>query len=331
MLNLFAQAEGPPVAPVVGTQYWGGGYILMLFVLMVAGFVLFNIARAGQKKDLFIRRIAGLNAIDEAIGRATEMGKPVLMVPGLGALNAISVQALNIFAYVTRTAARFANPIRLCCGEPAVFTVAQEIIRDVYQSEGVPERYDPDSVRFLSDRQFAFAASVSGIILREQTAACFFMGEFFAESLIFAETANSVGAIQVASSTQITQTPFFIAACDYVLIGEEFYAASAYLTRQPVLVGSLIGQDWSKIAIAAFLITGTLFNSVQRRQMTTEELQPDGTWKPITGEARKYKDSETVFGRIFSPAVPPSNIIPRQPDPDAKKPEPAPPAEGGGA
>ena len=38
------------------------------------------------------------------------------------------------------------------------------------------------------------------------------MGEFFAESLIFAETANSVGAIQVASSTQITQTPFFIAA-----------------------------------------------------------------------------------------------------------------------
>lgn len=320
MLNLFAQAESPPVEPVSGTQYWGGGYILILFVLMVAAFVLMNIFRAQtQKKDLFIRRIAGLNAIDEAIGRATEMGKPVLMVPGLGALNAISVQALNIFAYVTRTAARFANPIRLCCGEPAVYTVAQEIIRDVYQSEGVPERYDPDSVRFLSDRQFAFAASVSGIILREQTAAAFFMGEFFAESLIFAETANSVGAIQVASSTQITQTPFFIAACDYVLIGEEFYAASAYLTRQPVLVGSLVGQDWSKIAIATFIVLGTLANSVQRRQVTTEELQPDGTWKAITGEARKLKEEETVFGRFFSPATPPGPIIPRKEDPDAPK------------
>ena len=84
-----------------------------------------------------------------------------------------------------------------------------------------------DSVQFVSDRQFAFAAGVSGIILREQTAATFFMGEFYAESLIFAETANSIGAIQVASSTENTQTPFFIAACDYVLIGDEFYAGRA--------------------------------------------------------------------------------------------------------
>src|SRR4029077_17926080 len=81
-------------------------------------------------------------------------------------------------------------------------------------------------------------------------------GEFYAESLIFAETANSVGAIQVASSTETTQTPFFIAACDYVLIGDEFYAASAYLTRQPVLVGSLIGQDWSKLLILFAVLFG---------------------------------------------------------------------------
>src|SRR5207253_4155896 len=144
----------------------------------------------------------GLNAIDEAVGRATEMGRPVLMVPGLGQLNAISVQALNIFSYIARTAARFANPIRVCCSDAAVYTVAQEIIRDTYQQEGLMDRYDLDSVRFVSDRQFAFAAGVSGTILREQAAAAFFMGEFFAESLIFAETANSVGAIQVASSTQ---------------------------------------------------------------------------------------------------------------------------------
>jgi hypothetical protein len=204
-----------------------------------------------------------LNAIDEAIGRSTEMGRPVLMVPGIGALNAISVQALNIFAYVAKTAARFANPIRVCCADAAVYTVGQEIIRDAYQEEGMSDRYDPDSVRFISDRQFAFAAGVSGIILREQVAAAFFMGEFFAESLIFAETANSVGAIQVASSTQSTQTPFFIAACDYVLIGDEFYAASAYLTRKPVLVGSLIGQDWSKLLVAASVFFGVVVITFQ--------------------------------------------------------------------
>jgi hypothetical protein len=267
----------------------------------VAAFVLLNIRRARGGKDLYIRRIAGLNAIDEAIGRATEMGKPVLMVPGLSdTINAIAVQAVNIFAYVSRIAARFANPILLCCYNAAVYTYAQETIRDVYQSEGVADRYDPDSVRFVSDRQFAFAAGVSGLILREQTAATFFLGEFYAESLIFAETANSIGAIQVASSTETTQTPFFIAACDYVLIGDEFYAASAYLTRQPVLVGSLVGQDWSKLMIILMIILGTLLNTVQIQGKTTWE-RTKGVWSQIP--ERSVKQSDTFMSQLFKPQL----------------------------
>ena len=266
-------------------QYEDTGKYGIIFTLLLAAFVLFNIFKASKGVDnIFIRRIAGLNAIDEAIGRATEMGRPVLMVPGLGDLNAISVQALNIFAHITRTAAKFATPIRLCCGNAPVFAVAQEILRDVYQSEGFPERLDVDSVRFVSDRQFAFAAGVSGIMLREKTAAAFLMGEFFAESLIFAETANSIGAIQVASSTENTQTPFFIAACDYVLIGEEFYAASAYLTRKPVLVGSLRGQDWCKLAIAAMIGICFIANSVQRG-------------------FQKVKEEDTWAHRVFHPVL----------------------------
>jgi hypothetical protein len=277
--------------------YYEKGWLGVVFTLMVAGFILLNIYRARKTSGkLFIRRIPGLNAIDDSIGRATEMGKPVLMVPGIGTLNAISVQALQIFAYVTKTAAKFANPIRLCCLDPAVYTVAQEIIRDVYQTEGVPENYDPDSVRFISDRQFAFAAGVSGIILRERTAAAFLMGEFFAESLILAETLNSIGAIQVACSTEITQTPFFVAACDYVLIGDEFYAASAYLSRQPVLVGSLVGQDWSKLAIAATILLGALVNSADGLKRVPDEANE--------GQTRALKADEKMITDLFSPKKP---------------------------
>jgi len=285
----------------IGDQYRDTGWFGVFMTLLVAAFVLLNIRRARGGKDLYIRRIAGLNAIDEAIGRATEMGKPVLMVPGLSdTINAIAVQAVNIFAYVSRIAARFANPILLCCYNAAVYTYAQETIRDVYQSEGVADRYDPDSVRFVSDRQFAFAAGVSGLILREQTAATFFLGEFYAESLIFAETANSIGAIQVASSTETTQTPFFIAACDYVLIGDEFYAASAYLTRQPVLVGSLVGQDWSKLMIILMIIFGTLLNTVQIQGKTTWE-RTKGVWSQIP--ERNVKQSDTFMSQLFKPQL----------------------------
>lgn len=243
-------------------QYADLNWVPIVVVLAIISFILVNIVRSLRGvESLYIRRIAGLNALEEAIGRATEMGRPVLMVPGIGGLSAISVQALQIFAYVTRIAARFATPIRLCCADAAVYTIAQEVIADVYREEGLLERYDQDSVRFVSDRQFAFAAGVAGIIHREQCAATFFLGEFFAESLIFAETANSIGAIQVAGSTQNTQTPFFIAACDYVLIADEFYAASAYLTREPIRVGSLVGQDWSKILLMVLVVIGAAYTT----------------------------------------------------------------------
>lgn len=282
---------------MVGEQYYDTGWMQIFLVVLMALFVGFNIWRAQtSKKEIFIRRIAGLNAIEEAVGRATEMGRPVLMVPGLGALNAISVQALTIFSNVSRMAARFSTPIRLCCADPAVYTVAQELISEVYQSEGLIDRYDPDSVRFISDRQFAFATGVSGIIHREEVAAAFFLGEFFAESLIFAETANSIGAIQVAGSTQNTQTPFFIAACDYVLISDEFYAASAYMSREPILVGSLVGQDWIKMSLIALVVVGSIVTSAEKQGSVMTDF--DGN---DIAFARHPEDQQLSFMRLWSP------------------------------
>ena len=312
-------------------QYTDTGWFAILLTAVVVAFVLLNIVRAeagGKKgKDLFIRRIAGLNAIDEAVGRATEMGRPVLMVPGLGAnVDAVVMQALKIFSYVARIAANFGNPILICCAAAPVYTVAQEMIRDVYQREGLGDKFDNDSVRFVSDRQFAFAAGVSGLILRDKVAAAFFMGDFFAESLIFAETANSVGAIQIASSTQTTQTPFFIAACDYVLIGDEFYAAGAYLTRQPILVGSLIGQDWNKILIASLVFLGAVMNAAQRGlfspAMTSMETNDSVTKK--LDAPRPVKKGETFTARLFNPQddITLKDRIHREKYPDAEVPQP---------
>ncbi|MBX3111644.1 MAG: hypothetical protein KF857_06505 [Fimbriimonadaceae bacterium] len=308
-------------------QYLDTGWFGVLITLLMVAFVLLNIARAKGKKELFIRRIAGLNALDDAIGRATEMGRPILMVPGIGALNAISVQAINIFKQVAKTAAQFGTPIRICCADAAVYTVAQELIRDVYQEQGMIERFDAQTVQFISDRQFAFAAGVSGMVLRDQAAASFLLGEFYAESLIFAETANAIGAIQIAGSTKTAQTPFFIAACDYVLIGDEYYAASAYLTREPVLVGSLIGQDWGKILIALLVTVGFLFNSIERVQPATQHRDEDdkgnAVWNQVDPATVKENDklkkaSDTFMYQVFNPFITEDmKKVERQKDPNA--------------
>ena len=95
-------------------------------------------------------------------------------------------------------------------------------------------------------------------MLREKPAANIFMGAFYAESLLLAETGQSTGAIQIAGTARPEQLPFFIAACDYTLMGEELFAASAYLSREPVMLGSLKGQDLVKMILVVLIIIGVI-------------------------------------------------------------------------
>jgi hypothetical protein len=94
-------------------------------------------------------------------------------------------------------------------------------------------------------------------MLRRKPAANFFMGSYFAESLLLTETGASTGAIQIAGTDSDHQLPFFVTTCDYTLIGEELYAASAYLSKEPIQIGTLRGQDIGKAFILGVIGVGT--------------------------------------------------------------------------
>jgi hypothetical protein len=105
---------------------------------------------------------------------------------------------------------------------------------------------------------------VTGVMMRDRPAAHIFMGLFYAESLLLAETGFATGAIQVAGTANVHQLPFFVVACDYTLIGEELYAASAYLSGEPKLVGALKGADLMKIVIIAAILVGGILETLGR-------------------------------------------------------------------
>ena len=234
-------------------NWWVSGLVVLLSLVIV-----YKVLSAQRGRVPYIRRIPGLNAIDEAVGRATEMGRPVLMVPGLSGLDVVTLQALSIFSYIGRAVARFGNKSIMATIDPIVTGVGEETLRDAYADAGRPELFEESDVRYLTTQQFAFASGVAGILVRERVAASFLFGAFFAESLIFAEVGQQVGAIQVAGTTQTNQIPFFIAACDYVIIGDEFYAASAYLSRDPTLLGSIVGQDYCKLLLLGIIGLGII-------------------------------------------------------------------------
>jgi hypothetical protein len=231
---------------------------LILFVIYFT-LVLFFIFSAQSGKQLFVRRIPGIDAIEEAIGRATEMGRSVLYVPGISDIDEIQTMAsLTILESVAKTVAKYDAPIVVPTTYPVVFTLAQEMVKNGFVAAGRADAYDPDSVRYVTSEQFAYVAAVSGIMLRDKPAANIYMGSFFAESLLLAETGFQTKAIQVAGTAQVAQLPFFVVACDYTLIGEELYAASAYLSREPRLLGSLKGSDLMKALLIALIIVGCI-------------------------------------------------------------------------
>lgn len=228
-------------------------------ISVIAVVIVVTIVTAQMGRLPFIRRIAGLNAIDEAIGRATEMGRPIIFSSGLAGLSIVSLQALSIGSHIARFAARYGTRFIVPVCDQSMMPVTEQVLREVYASEGVPERYREEDVRFLSDRQFAYAAGVTGIMHRNKPGASFLFGQFYAESLILAENGQAVGAIQVAGTPDLIQTPFFVVTCDYTLIGDEFYAASAYLSKEPTQLGSLVGQDLGKAFLLLLIVVGMVW------------------------------------------------------------------------
>jgi hypothetical protein len=236
---------------------------LLLIAFIIAGSIIFFIETARRGKKLFIRKIAGLEAVDEAIGRATEMGRPILFIPGIQDMDDVqTVAGLTILGHVSRTIAEYDTRIRMPVSRSLVMTAARETIKASYMAAGRPDAYSDDMVSYVTDEQFGYVAAVNGIMVREKPATCFYLGAFFAESLVMAETGNAIGAIQIAGTAMPTQLPFFVAACDFTLIGEELFAASAYLSGEPKQLGSLKGQDVGKAIALVVILAGAVAATV---------------------------------------------------------------------
>ena len=230
------------------------GFFLIVYMMITRG-------RAGMPvPDL--RKLPGIEAIDEAIGRATEMGRPVLFQPGQGDLrNPQSIASFPVLAYASTMCARYDVRIIQVHRDPPIMAIGEEITRVSYLEAGRPDAFNPDDVRPAMGQTMTVQSAIMGILQREQAGAVILWGAFWAESMGIIEAGAMAGAIQIGATANTHQIPFFIAGCDYALMGEEMYAASAYLSKNPVLVGTIVGQDLAKLAVLITVVLGIIFST----------------------------------------------------------------------
>jgi hypothetical protein len=235
---------------------------LLIFVALILLFS--RQVRAGQWPIL--RQIRAFEALKGLTGRAIEAGRGLHLSLGLGRLTnettADSLAGLSILHYLSRQAAVTGAPPTVTMADPTVLLLAQNVTRATHLDNpgGLEEAFH--NIRWIAPQPAAYAAGVMNVIEIDRTEANVMVGHFADEYLLMGETATRRGISHIGGTSDPNTLPFIYASADETLLGEEIYAAGAYLQKAPAHIGSLIAQDTLRTLIAWLIGIGIFFVTV---------------------------------------------------------------------
>jgi hypothetical protein len=249
------------------------GKIGVLIVMMTVLTIIFVPIYLTQNKKLKpqdkLLRLSCLDAIDETIGRAAEMGRPIMY--GLGAYAylrqgdaATTMAGLDILSYVAKKAARSETPLVSCTGQSESFASMIDVIEEAYKSEGRADLFDAKNCYWWSDAWTQYYIGVTGLLFDTQPATVIFAGNVSWEAAQLSVDVHEMGAILICGTGRIGSgnQALMAAGSDYHIIVEELFAASAYLSRDPIECSMIMAQDYNKLLEIGFILLGIVLTSV---------------------------------------------------------------------
>lgn len=235
------------------------GLVGLLLILPIL-FYLTSRVRAGKAGAL--RTIPAMEGLPELVGRSAETGRPLHVSVGVagvgGSLTSDTWAGLALLSQLADEAAACDTSLMVTVSDATVLPIAQDIIRRAFIRNGNPEGYDPTTVQLVAPNNMAYAAGVAGILEREPLTANVMVGQFGDEYLLMGETGARLGVRQIAGTADPTTLPFVHASTEERLTGEEIFAGSAYTSREPLQVGSLLAEDWLRWLVVAGILIATV-------------------------------------------------------------------------
>jgi hypothetical protein len=234
--------------------------------LLFVSFMFLSLWRVGAGFAPRLRPIAAFAALSGVVQNAAQSALPIHLSAGAGTFgDAMSVQTLAGLAVMeglAQPAATSGARLVVSMASPLLLPIVEGMQRDAYAAAGYPQDYLPDQSRFISDNRIAYAFDVARLVREERTAMSILAGEFSDEYLLAAEPAALAGVEQVGGTGNVLALPFVAATANNALIGEELFAACAYLSGKATAVASLIAQDQVRLLLVGMVVAGVVLETL---------------------------------------------------------------------
>jgi hypothetical protein len=237
--------------------------LLAIFVLAMVVF-----AFLGRKKPAPVfRPISAFLKLGHAIGLAVEAGTRLHLSLGRGSLSGVegasAVVGLNILERVARTASFSDRPPIATSGDGSLGILSQDVLYNAFGSIGEIGTYDPTFGQVSGLTPFAYAAGTLPAIYDEHVSTTILSGHFGSEVALITDACERTGATTLAGSDNLPAQAVMVASAQEPLIGEELYAAGAYLGTGTVQNSSLQAQDVLRWILIIAILIGSILKFFQ--------------------------------------------------------------------
>ncbi len=247
--------------------------LLLLVLAVIAATTLIYHNRALQGSKLARRSLPAFAALRAALARSAETGRAVHISPGNGtvgpgvlgrATSAETIAGLLAAERLANEAAAKSASILVSSGDAVSHLALRGSLRQAYQQAGRTQDYDPSRVQLVAHQDpVAYATGVMSLYEREQLEASQLIGSFGQEFLLIGADGMQRHVYQVAGTTSPAALPVMFLSCQDTLIGEEIFAAEAYLSDAAPSQSRLMTHDLLRTTIILLILGGVVYSLAQ--------------------------------------------------------------------
>ena len=216
-------------------------------LLVFAALLLLVLTLLRRRSPATLRSIDAYDRLNREVGLAVENGTRLHISLGRGNLfTARGGSALAGLAMLRRIAERTSvsdRPPIATSGDASLTILSQDTLQAGYHAAGADEQYRVSTGRVTGLSPFSYAAGVLPVARDENVSANIVMGDVGAESALIAEVADRENTSLIAASDNASAQAVFYASAQDPLIGEELFAAGAYVGAGASHDASLQVQD----------------------------------------------------------------------------------------